>query len=800
MLVDYKTSLRGLIKNKGFTVLNIAGLSIGLTLFLLIALFVTDELRYDRYNQNADRIYRVNTDTKFGEAASSQAIAAPVVASALMAAFPEIENAARLFRAQQRFKNREHTITEKNVAYADPTLFDVFTLPSMTGNAKRALSDPTSIVITESTARKYFGKTSVVGQKMILLSDKNNVFTVRAVIRDIPQQSHFHFDIFLPMAALDISRNTSFAALYAFNTYLLLKKGASGQQFQSKVNGFVRNNLDFADELEKAGNYYKLNLTPLTDVHLRSHRLRELGVNGDWQYVGIFSATAIFILLIACFNFVNFSTARSASRLRDTGIRKILGAGRPSLIFGFIAESMMVTALATILAITAVYALLPLFNDLSGKHLMLNGEMLLWSGGAAIVLTIAVGLICGVYPAFALSSFHPAGAMKPLFTAPGKGKKLRSALVVTQFVLSVSLIVASLTINRQMQFIRSSDTGFNRHQVLVVKNMNALDNSQAAILKQEVKKISGVLNASLSSFLPTSKRRWQNYVSSAANTLQTQFWPVDEDYASTMEMQMVHGRSFSKEFPTDSSAMIVNETAARMLGYSDDAIGKKIYYGAGDREFHIIGVVKDFNFSSFKDNISPVVILLTTPWSLGHQGDGADNLCIRLRNEDASPVIAKVKKHWRRLSPGEDFDYSFMDADFDATYQGEHRMGKMFLIFTIMAMVIACLGLFGLTAYTVEKRTKEIAIRKILGANPLNILTMLTSDFTRLVLVAICIALPLSSWLMQKWLDNYVYRAALPVSLFVLAGLVALGVAFVTVSAQSFKASRANPARDLRSE
>jgi putative ABC transport system permease protein len=399
-----------------------------------------------------------------------------------------------------------------------------------------------------------------------------------------------------------------------------------------------------------------------------------------------------------------------------------------------------------------------------------------------------------------LSSFHPANAIKPSFTAPGKGKNLRSALVVTQFVLSVSLIVAALTVNQQMHFIRNSDTGFNRHQVLVIKHINALGEKQGPVLKEELKKMSSVLNASLSSFLPTGERRWQNYISSSGASLQTQFWPVDEDYINTMEMQIVRGRNFSKGFPTDSVAMIINETAARMLGYSNDAIGKKIYYGEAEKEFHVIGVVKDFNFGSFKDQISPVVMLLTTPWSLGHEGDGTDNLCIRLNGRNASLVIANVKKQWQKLSPGEDFDYSFMDADFDATYRVERRMGKMFAIFAAMAIVIACLGLFGLTAYTVEKRTKEITIRKILGANPLNILAMLASNFTKLVFIATCIALPLSSWLMQKWLDNYAYRASLSVWLFVFAGAMALAIAFATVSVQSFKASRANPARDLRSE
>jgi putative ABC transport system permease protein len=800
MPAGYNTVLRFLINNKGFTLLNVAGLALALTAFLLINLFITDELRFDRFNENADRIYRVNTDLKFGEAASSQAIAAPVVASALLKSFPEIENTARLLRAEQRLQNGEHVINEKNVAYADPSLFDVFSFPSLHGDAKSALSDPTSIVITESTAKKYFGKTAVVGEKMVFAGDKNNAVTVRSVIRDIPKQSHFRFDMFLPMSKLDVSRNTNFAALYPFQTYLLLKKGASARRLEVKFKDFVQKNLGFTDELEKSGDYYRLNLTPLTDIHLHSNRLHELGINGDVQYVGIFSASAIFILLIACFNFINFSTARSASRLRDAGIRKILGASRRSLIIRFIVESMMVTATATILALIAAAILLPFFNELSGKHLAFNGEMLLWSACAAIILSIVVGLLCGAYPAIMLSSFHPASAVKTTFITSAKGKKFRATLVVTQFVLSVCLIVTTLTINRQMEFIRSKDIGFNRNQVLVIKHINALGDGQSAILKDEVKRMSGVLNASLSSFLPTGERRWQNYISSSGTNLQTQFWPVDENYVDVMEMQVVKGRNFSRTFPTDSLAMIINETAARMLGYSNDAVGKNIYYGESEKEFHIIGVVKDFNFRSFKENISPVVLLLTTPWSLGHEGDGADNLCIRLNGKDASFIIANLKRRWHQLSHGEDFDYTFMDEDFNAFYQGEQRMASMFLVFAVMAIAIACLGLFGLTAYTVERRTKEIAIRKILGANSFNILSLLTADFTKLVMIAICVALPLSSWLMQRWLNNYVYRTQLPVWLFIVAGATALLIAFITVCVQSFKASVANPAKDLRSE
>jgi putative ABC transport system permease protein len=334
----------------------------------------------------------------------------------------------------------------------------------------------------------------------------------------------------------------------------------------------------------------------------------------------------------------------------------------------------------------------------------------------------------------------------------------------------------------------------------VIKHINALGDGQGAILKDEVKRMSGVLNASLSSFLPTGERRWQNYISSSGTNLQTQFWPVDENYVDVMEMQLVKGRNFSRTFPTDSLAMIINETAARMLGYSNDAVGKNIYYGESEKEFHIIGVVKDFNFRSFKENISPVVLLLTTPWSLGHEGDGADNLCIRLNGKDASFIIANLKRRWHQLSHGEDFDYTFMDEDFNAFYQGEQRMASMFLVFAVMAIAIACLGLFGLTAYTVERRTKEIAIRKILGANSFNILSLLTADFTKLVMIAICVALPLSSWLMQRWLNNYVYRTQLPVWLLIVAGATALLIAFITVCVQSFKASVANPAKDLRSE
>ena len=542
-----KTALRSLLKNKGFTFLNILGLTLGIATCLLILFYVEDELSFDKYNLKCDRIYRINTDLKFNNTFTSRAIAAPVVASKMMKEFPEVEKATRILPDMELVKKGEEVVSENNAAYCDANIFDVFTLPLLYGNPKTALKEQRNIVISESIAMKYFGRVNVFGKTMTLMGDSNSSvdYKITGVMEDIPDNSHFHFDLLLLMPDNNISRNENVAALFSFRTYLLLKPGADYKHLESKFPAFLRANLDFYDALINAGNYMRMNLTPLREIHLYSNRTDELGKNSSIQYVKIFSVSALLILFIACFNFMNLSTARSFNRAREVGVRKVLGSTRGSLITQFLSESLLLTIFACLIALLLTWAFLPWFGHISGKQIKITSQTLTWLLPAATIFIFVIGILAGSYPAFFLSAFQPILVLKNKFSIGFKGVSLRNALVIFQFSISVFLIVCTLVVYNQLNFIHNKNIGFDRDQILIVKNMNSLMGNDALRMKLEVKRLPGVINATLSSFLPVGNRRWENFVNGNDKVIQTQFWPVDEDYLSTMGMHIVKGRNFS---------------------------------------------------------------------------------------------------------------------------------------------------------------------------------------------------------------------------------------------------------------
>jgi putative ABC transport system permease protein len=545
---------------------------------------------------------------------------------------------------------------------------------------------------------------------------------------------------------------------------------------------------DYA-RFEKRGNYLKLNLTPLTDIHLHSNRLNELAANSNIQYIYIFSAIALFILLLACINFMNLSTARSANRAREVGVRKVLGSSRRHLIFQFLAESLIVTFTAALMALLAMWILLPQFNHVSGKQLALTFQTIKWLLPSLLFIVLVVGIFAGSYPAFFLSAFRPIDVLKGKLSAGFKGGALRNFLVVFQFAISIFLIIGTLVIHNQLNYIQNKDLGFNRSQVLIIKNVNTLNNPK--ILKQEIKQLPGVINATLTSYLPTSSSRYGiNIDNKQKNGPFAQFWPVDEDYLNTMGMKLEKGRNFSAQFSTDSAAMIINETAAKVYGYANDPLNRTLY---NDKtKYHIIGVVKDFNFSSLRDNVAPLVMVMANDWMA--------RLSIRVNTNNLPALLARIEYKWKTVAPNEHFEYSFMDEDFDAMYRTERRMGQLFIIFTTLAIVIACLGLFGLAAYAAEQRNREIGIRKVLGAGVSTLVTMLSKDFIKLVIISIIIATPLAWLTMHQWLQGFAYRDSIHWWVFVVTGLSAISIAFITISFQSVKAAMANPVDSLRSE
>ncbi|AYL97271.1 ABC transporter permease [Mucilaginibacter celer] len=793
----FKTALRSLLKNKGFTFINILGLALGLAICLLITFYVVDELSYDRYNIKHDSIYRVNTDLKFSGTLTQYAITATPVANVLKTECPEVETAVRITPALNiRFKKGDEIVREDGATfYCEANIFDVFTLPLLSGDAKTALKEPNSVVIAESMSRKYFGDNDAIGKSLFLVTSGTSL-KVTGVMKDMPVQSHFRANFLL--AADPVNNDNPWNKLTAFATYVLVKPKANIKHLETKLNMAMQKGLEGSSTINYSkfsagGNYFKLGLMPVTDIHLKSNRVMELGTNGNSQYVYIFSAVAVFILLLACINFMNLSTARSANRAREVGVRKVLGSSRKHLIFQFLAESLIVTFVAAVIAVFAAWGLLPLFNHLSNKELVINIQTASWLLPTLLSIVVVVGILAGSYPAFFLSAFQPINVLKGKIATGFKGGVFRSTLVVVQFAISIFLVIGTLVIYNQLNYIQNKDLGFNRNQVLILNNVNTLEHPE--ILKQEIKRLPGVMNATLTSFLPTANNKVLNYVSPGENKTgqSTQFWRVDNDYLSTMGMHIKAGRGFSDKFKTDSLAMVINETAAKTFGYGDNAIGKTITTGIGKdiKKYHVIGVVKDFNFSSLRDNVTPLVMALDNDWLA--------RLSIRINTHNLPALMAQIKKTWKTIAPNEHFEYSFMDADFDALYRTEQRMGQLFILFTGLAIAIACLGLFGLAAYAAEQRTREIGIRKVLGASAAAIVGMLSKDFIRLVGISFFVAAPLAWLVMNKWLQGFAYRDNIQWWVVLLAGAGALFIAFATIGLQSFKAAGANPVESLRS-
>jgi putative ABC transport system permease protein len=808
MIKNYiKTAFRSLQKNKGFTAINVLGLALGLATCLLIVFYVVDELSYDKYNVNASRIYRVNEDLKLGDNKLQYAVCMAPLSQTLKNDFPDVENAVRLKNiGGMHVTKGTESILEYNALFADPSVFDVFTLPVIYGDKKTALTEPNTVVITEDMAKKYFGRLNVVGENLIIDGNLQKPIKVTAVIENIPEQSHFHADFLVSMASNPDSRSTEWLRS-DYNTYVLMRKGADYKKLEAQFPQFLRKysggqmqqelNMSY-DTFEKNGSFFRLNMMPLTDIHLHSNLTGELGTNGNVEYVYIFSAIAIFILLIACVNFMNLSTARSANRAKEVGVRKVLGSARKYLMFQFLAESTMVTFIAVIIALAAAMLILPAFNHFAGKNIVINSHTLIWLAPAALIAIVLIGFLAGLYPAFFLSAFNPMQVLKGKISAGFKGGALRSFLVVFQFSISIFLIIGTLVIYNQLHYIQNRDLGYNRNQVLIIQHAFELGD-HAKTFKQEIKQLPGVTNATLSGYLPVQSNRgtgifYKEAVADPKKSIFPQIWSVDADYINTLGMKIKSGRNFLAQMPSDSNAIVINETAAKFLGFTDP-VNKIIYRSSGGpnptyKPYTIIGMVKDFNFSSLRDNISPVVMQLNTDNS---------SLSIKVNTANIPALLSQIEDKWKGFTSAH-FQYTFMDQDFDAMYRSEQRIGTIFIGFTTLAIVIACLGLFGLAAYAAEQRTKEIGIRKVLGASIMNIAGMLSLDFIKLVCIAIIISSPFAWYFMQKWLQDFAYRISIEWWVFAISGVAALFIAFITISFQSIKAAVANPVNSLRSE
>ncbi|HEY5462155.1 MAG TPA: ABC transporter permease [Hanamia sp.] len=803
-----KIAWRNLIKNKAFSIINITGLAIGLSCFLLITSYVTDELSYDRFYPNAQNIYRINSDIRFGGANMHMPLTSDMMGQLIKKDYPQVENYTRIYTNNNNrlIKKNNDYIDENKTANVDSTFFDVFQLPAIEGDVKHALNEPNTVVITASTAKKYFGSTNVVGKTIEVKGDKNPFYKITAVIKDIPKDSHFHFDFFFPMRNVDY--NWGQITSHNFYTYLVLTPGTNYKVFDKNFDQYIDKyvmpyakkfmNINSIEDFKKAGNNIQYSLIPLTKIHLYSDRPMELSPSGNIEYVYIFSAVALFILIIACINFMNLTTAYSANRAKEVGIRKVLGTQKRNLISQFLFESITMVLLSLIIAIVIVWQVLPLFNNIADKEITISSLFGPYILPILIALPFVVGLLAGSYPAFYLSSFKPIEILKGKLNLGSKSGGLRSVLVVFQFAVSIILIVGTIVIYKQLHYIQTKNLGYNKDQVLVVDGISAL-NGNVTPFKNEVLQMPGVVSGTISAYLPVSNSsRSDNTFSkesvmTSTNGFDMQDWYIDYDYIKTLGMNIVSGRNFSRDFGSDSSAVIINQTAAKTLGYANP-VGQKVYQSQDNGKtmpLTIIGVVKDFNFESLHQNVSPLCFSL---------GGGVGLGIFKVNSANLQNLIAGIQNKWKTMAPGLPFNYRFLNESFDEMYRAEQRAGTIALIFSVLAIFIACLGLFGLATFIAKQRTKEIGIRKVLGASVTSVTKMLSKDFIKLVIIACIIAIPLSYLAMNKWLQGFAYRIHISWWIFLIAGIMAILIALITVSFQAIKAAIANPVESLRSE
>ncbi|MFC5410291.1 ABC transporter permease [Larkinella bovis] len=806
MLRNYfKIAWRNLIRNRVFSVINIVGLAIGLATCLLISLFVLDELSYDRFHEKADRMVRVVFRGTVQGGKMNEAHVMPPVARTLQADYPEVEEATRLrVGGQPQLRVGDQLFQEERMAFADSNFFQVFSFPLLQGDPKTALTQPNTVILTQPTALKLFGRQQVLGQT-IRVKGSDTPLTVTGVMAEIPTNSHFHFDLFISMASLPDAKSPSWMTSEFF-TYLVLQKGYDYKKLEAKLPQVTEKYM--APQIEKAfgmpytlfrqkGNDLGLFLQPLTAIHLYSDSAYQMEPSGNIQYVYLFGAVAVFVLLIASINFMNLSTAGASKRAKEVGIRKVMGSIRLELAFQFLIESILLTAISLVVALLLVYAALPLFNTLSGKALTFNLVSAPWLLPGVLLFGVLVGVLAGSYPAFFLASFKPVAVLKGRFSSGKSSISLRSGLVVFQFFIAILLMIGTTVVYRQLDYIQHKNLGYDKEQVLVLSNTWALG-PKAEVFRDLLLQDPRVVNVSHSGYIPAGPSNNNNFMvygdNNSTQIVKTLRYDIDYDYIATLGMKMVAGRNFSKAFGTDSTGILLNETAARLFGWHEKALGHTITHL--DREgisptYRVIGVVKDFHFRSLHEKISPLVMVLAkTPGTM----------IVKVKTREMTGLLASVKKQWDSFKPEQPFSYSFLDERFMQTYEAEQKIGKILGIFSGLTIFVACLGLLGLATFTAEQRTKEIGVRKVLGASVGSIVGLLSREFVKLVLIAIMLASPLAWYAMNKWLQAFEYRIAIEWWMFVLAGLLATIVALLTISFQSIKAALMNPVKSLRTE
>ena len=813
-------------RDKIFSFINIAGLAIGIVCFLTLALFILDELSYDNYNKNADQIYRVIVKQNINGIESINSKTPGPLGPTLLEQLPETVSYTRIgYYGQYRLRYKDKVFNEGNIYAVDSSVFNVFTLSFIEGDPRTALVNPNTMVITETAAKKYFGNANPLGKTLTVersfkadylnqdkgYVDRNENFLITGLIKDFPRNSSFRCNFLSSISTYKI--NKYWLDLW-YSTYIVLKKGTNAGEYEKKLQDIVYNKVGplakgilgvTLEDFIKAGNTYAYQLQPLKSIYLYSQKDYGIDLNTEWgdiknsdiTYVYVFSAIAFFILIIAVINFMNLVTARSEKRSKEVGIRKTLGSNKLKLIWQFIGEAVLMSFLSVLLAIMLLEIILPLFNSLVGKELKLN-FINFYTIPLLVVFIIIVGILSGSYPAFYLSSFQPLHVLKSNFLKGKKKSGIRSVLVILQFSISITLLIGTIIIKNQLDYVQTKNLGFNKEHLFSIMNAGVLD-KKVHPFKVELLKNSNILSVTNSSQMFRAGIPGNGYLYNkkyGTDPTGCQFVDVDYDFLKTYQIKLKEGRFFSEAFSTDSSAVLINEAAERIFG-DKNPVGKEVTrIGKNEwrKTFKIIGVIKDFNYESLHYNIRPLVLHLHSPTE-------ADNyITVRIASGDPRKTIDYIKNTWDKFAAG-DYMYSrFVDENLARLYESEQKTSIITTIFSLLAIIIASLGVFGLSAFVAEQKTKEIGIRKVLGASISEIILLLSKEFAVWVLISNIIAWPVAYYVMNNWLRNFAYRINMSWSVFVLAGLLALVIALVTVSFQTIKAAKANPINSLKYE
>lgn len=813
---------RSMLRNKTNSLINIFGLAVGIASFIFILLFVKDELKYDTFLEKADRIYQVDLNSNFGGQDFYIGKTPASVSAALVRNFPEIEYASRVYRPGdvivRSTKNNTQAFTETAVLAVDSNFLDVFSFKLKEGNRKTCLQDPDAVLITESAAKKYFGNEDPLG-KMLLIDKEGKPCKVSAVLENVPSQSSLQFDILMPVSAFPVVKKMSWSWIWLqVCTYIKLKDNADNspagiQRIEEKFPSMIRVEAMPAfkrigkpfDEFVKKGGRWELSLQPYMRIHLFSVGIGQVLSNvGDIKYVYIFSCIALIMLLLACVNFMNLSTAQSMIRAKEIGVRKVLGSDRGLLIRQFMAEALFYSFCSSLIALAFVIVCINPFNALSGKDLHLTQLLSDFNWLWILLLTIITGLLAGSYPAFYLSSLKPVSIIKGIGKTGDSIKDIfvRNGLVVFQFTVSTALIICTIVVFRQMKFMREKDLGLSKDNIIIVKN-TALLGEKAELFRNEAVTLPSVMKASIATGVPTRENFGDGYVPEVSTPgehlvqdLGLSSFIVDEGFIPALDIKLLSGRNFSKDF-ADSTSVILNEEAVKQIGWKNPVGSYMTYPGHDNQRFKVIAVVKNFHISSLHDPVTPFALFYTSSKTYDL---GLSYAVIKAQPGSAEKVTDELKEKWTVIAPAVPFELMFLDSEFDALYKTEKKLGHVFFVFTMLSVIVACLGLLGLVIFSIAKRRKEVGIRKVLGASVSVIVLMLTRDFMKLVLIASFIAMPLAWWGMSKWLEEFAYRITIGYTVFASAIILSALLTLLTVGWQTVKAALANPVKSLRTE